>query len=129
MISINKKLIIGLTIAIIIIACWYFCIDTLTFSEMIENDVSSDVSILINLFDFNTKLTRYDIYRLKSKTQKWEERLEEIDSISDSAKRDREYKKVMADMTADPSMKKIIKKVSVFGKDNVESILEVINTF
>lgn len=56
-------------------------------------------------------------------------RLEEIESISDSVKKDREYKKVLADMMADPSMKKIIRKVSILGKDGVSTILDVINTF
>lgn len=68
----NKKLVFVLIIGLIAFAIWYFCIDTLTLSDLVENDISSDASILINLFDFNTKLTRYDIYRLKSKTQKWE---------------------------------------------------------
>jgi len=86
----------------------------LEFSEINGNDTSSEVNILVNLFDFDTRLTRYDIFRLKSNTHNWENRLEEIDSISDSAKRDSEYKRVIEDMMADSSKKKNYQKVIYF---------------
>ena len=124
-----NKIIGFLILGIIVFAFWYYCIDTLTLSEVIGKDASSEVSIFINLFNSDTELTRYDFYNLKSKTRNWEKRLQEVDSIRDSARRDREYEKVVAEMMADPSMKKIIKKVSGFGKGAVMTVLEVINTF
>ena len=124
-----KTLAIGLILVIIAYAFWYYCMDTLMFSEVIGNGTDAKMGIFINLLDFNTQLSKYDVYNLKSKARKWEKRLQDIKSIRDPATRRREYEKVVREITADPSMKKVIKKVSIFGKDAVLPILEVINAF
>lgn len=124
-----KTLAIGLMLVIIAYAFWYYCMDTLMFSEVTGNGTGSQMGIFINLIDFDTQLSRYDVHNLKSKVRKWEKRLQAIKSISDPATRQREYEKVVREITADPSMKKIMKKVSIFGMDSVLSILEVINAF
>ena len=74
-------------------------------SEIIGEDVDSQASILINLFDFDTELTRYDVHNLESKVPYWEKRLREVDSITDSRRKNREYEKLIAEMMEDPSMK------------------------
>ena len=125
MFAFNNKFVIGLIFCVIAFSFWYFFIDTLTLSELIGEDVDSQASILINLFDFDTELTRYDVHNLESKTPYWEKRLQEVDSITDSRRKNREYEKLIAEMMKDPSMKKVIKKVSGFGIDAVLAILKV----
>ena len=122
-----NKLIIGLICVVIAFAFWYHYIDTLMFSEIVGNEGGYETTIFVNLIDFNTQLSRHDIRRLKSKVRKWVKRLEDIEKIRDTETRRREYKKTMVEITADPSMKKIIRKVSIFGKDAVLPILQVIN--
>ena len=124
-----KTLAIGLMFVVIAYAFWYYCMDTLMFSEIIGNGTGSQMGIFINLIDFDSQLSRYEVYNLQSKARKWEKRLQDIESIRDSATRRREYEKVLREITADPSMKKVIKKVSIFGNDPVVPILEVIKAF
>lgn len=126
----SSKVIIGITSALFVVfSCWYFFIDTLTFSELIGKDISPKASIFINLFDFDTGLTRYDIYRLKSKSVYWERRMQEVASITDPKRREIEQEKLVAEMMQDPSMKKIVKKVFGLGVDSALTILKAVTAF
>ena len=123
------KFIIGLFFLAIVFLLWYFFIDTLMLSELIGDDVDFQAGIFINLFDFDTGLTRYDVHNLESKAPYWEGRLQEIDGITDLERRNREYDTLLAEMTRDPSMKKVVKKVSGFGIGAVLAILKAISAF
>ena len=122
----NNKFVIGLIFLVIAFSLWYFFIKTLMLSDLIGKDVGPMVSILINLFDFDIGLTRYDIHHLKSKGPYWVRRLQEVDSITDSGIRDEEVEELIAEMMKDPSLKKVIKKASSFGIDAVSAILMAI---
>lgn len=123
MLGFNKKVVVGFIVVAIAFSSWYFFIDTLTLSEVIGKDVDSKAGIFINLFDFDTDLTRYDVHNLKSKAPYWEKRFREIDSLSDYTRRERERDKLMAEIMKDSAMKKIINKTSGFGVDAVLAIL------
>ena len=123
MLGFNKRVVVGFIAVAIVFSYWYFFVDTLTLSEVIGEDVDSKAGIFMNLFDFDTDLTRYDVRNLKSKAPYWEKRFREIDSLSDNTRRKRERDKLMAEITKDSAMKKIVNKTSGFGVDAVLAIL------
>ncbi|MBI5183254.1 MAG: hypothetical protein HY999_02695 [Nitrospinae bacterium] len=126
----SKKIIMGIVVGFLVVfLLWYFFIDTLTLSELIGKNVNPKASIFINLFDFDTGLTRYDIYNLKSKSVYWEKRMQEVASITNPKRREIGHEKLMAEMMEDPSMKKIVKKVFGFGTDSVLTVLRAVNAF
>ena len=125
----GRKITIIIVVVLLLFFVWYFFIDTLTLSEIIGKDVSPKASIFINLFDFDTGLTRYDIYNLKSKSQYWERRMQEVASIQDPKMREIEHERLVAEMMQDSTMKKIAKKVFGFGTDFTSTLLKAVNAF
>lgn len=108
---------------------YHFFVDTLTISEIVGSTNNPTTDVLINLFDFDTGLTRYDIYHLKSKSDYWNMRMREVSSIQDPRARAIENEKLMAEMMRDTSMKKIVRKIFAFGGKSVMAILEAIKTY
>jgi hypothetical protein len=125
----SKLLIVVLLGCVALFGVWYFFIDTLSFSEIVGKGNKPRTTILINLFDFDTGLSRYDIYNLKSKSDYWATRTRNVNSISDPNRRNIENEKLMAEMMQDPSMKKIAKKVFGFGSKTALSVLNAIGSF
>lgn len=108
---------------------YYFFVGTLTISEIVGSTNNPTADILVNFFDFDTGLTRYDIYHLKSKSDYWNMRMREVSSMQDPQVRAIENEKLMAEMMRDPSMKKIVRKIFAFGGKSVMAILEAIKTY
>ncbi len=125
----SGKIIIAIVGVLLLVFVWYFFIDRLTLSEIIGKEVSPKASIFINLFDFDTGLTRYDVYNLKSKSQYWERRMQDVASIQDPKMREIEHEELVVEMMQDPTMKKIAKKVFGFGTDFTLNILKAVSAY
>ena len=105
---------------------YYFCTATLSISQIVGKQSSAQATILLNLFDFDTGLTRYDMYKLTQKSNYWNTRIRRVNSIQDPNRRNLENEKLLAEMMEDPVLKKITKKVFGFGCEVSFSILEMI---
>lgn len=118
-ISGGKLAVIALVIIVIIggglVFYNYYFVRTLMLSEVIGKTDNPQITMLINLFDFNTGLTRYDVNRMEGKANHWEKRIRKINSIQDTAKRELEAQKLIAEMMKDPTIKKIVRKVLGLG--------------
>ncbi|MBU8922635.1 MAG: hypothetical protein KOO63_12525 [Bacteroidales bacterium] len=128
-----KKIVIilvaGATLCASIYGSWYYFVETLYLSEIIGQTENPMANIMINLLDFDTELTRYDVHQLKSKAEYWNNRIDEVNSIQDPELWAKEQEKLFAEMMDDPSMKKIIDKVIGFGTEAVMLVLESIRIF
>jgi hypothetical protein len=105
---------------------WYYFEDTLMLTEIIKEPENPRATIFLNLMDFDTGLTRYDIRNLASKSRHWEARIKEVEAIRDPQRRAFEQEKLMAEMMQDPSFKKIAKKVFAFGLDSALVIVQAL---
>jgi hypothetical protein len=105
---------------------WYFFVDTLKFTQITGKPENPFASIFINIIDFDTGLTRYDIYNLSRKSDYWQRRIQEVMVISETERRKIEEARLLAEMMEEPSIKKIAKKLMGFGSDAVLSILRAI---
>ena len=114
------------TISLVGAGGWYFCMDTLKFSEIVGKDIDPRAKVFVNLFDFDTGLTRYDLHSLKTKSAYWEKRIKDVSAIPDSNLRQQENNKLMAEMMQDPAMSKVAKKVLGFGLEAATSLFGVI---
>jgi len=122
----GKLIIILSAIFLIGFATYYFFIDTLSISQLTGNTGSARANIFINLFDFDTGLTRYDIYHINIKSEYWKSRIKEVQSISDINTREKANEELVAEMMQDPSLKKIARKFLGFGAKSASSILQVL---
>ncbi len=123
----SKKILIGIVIILIAFGIWYYFIDTLTMSQIVGDDVSQNINMLVNAFDFDTEISRYNFNKLKLKVGKWDKRLQKIDRINDPVSRDTEREKVIGEIVSDPTVKKLMKHIPGFGKDAVMTIFDIIN--
>ena len=126
----NKGLITFISFLLVAIFLFYYIfIDTLTISQVVgpTNDPRAD--IFINLFDFDSGLTRWDLYNLASKSDYWNARMQQVRSIQDPRLRELENEKLMAEMMRDPSMKKIARKLLGFGGKSAFAILQATQGF
>jgi hypothetical protein len=105
---------------------WYFFIDTLKLTQITGKSDNPLASIFINIIDFDTGLTRYDIHNLSRRHDYWQRRIGEVAAIQDLEKRNTENTKLLAEMMEDQSIKKIMNKMVGFGTDAILSILQAI---
>lgn len=103
---------------------WYYCAETLMLSEIVGDNIAPGEAVLVNLFDFDTGLTRYDLHNLKSKSAYWDKRMEEISTIQDPLRMQAESDMLLAEMMKDPSMKKIMRKVGSQGSQLAMSVIK-----
>ena len=127
----KKGKILCILIFIILTSCvvYYFFIDTLSFSQLAGNTGNTKANIFLNLFDFDTGLTRYDIYHINNKGEYWNGRIKEVQSISNIKAREKANDELVAEMMQDPSLKKITRKFLGFGVKSASSILQVLTSF
>ena len=121
-----KKILIGIVIILIAFGTWYYFIDTLTMSQIVGDDVSQNVGMLVDMFDSDTEISRYNLNKLKFKVGKWKKRLQEIDRINDPTSRDTEREKVIGEIVSDPTVKKLMKPIPGFDKDAVMPLFDSI---
>jgi len=126
----SKKGIVAIASVLIVgFVYWYYFVDTLKLTEITGKPNNAVAGFFVNLIDFDTGLTHCDIYNLKSKTSYWENRIQEVASITDSKRREIEHEKLVAEMMQDPSMKKIVKKIFGFGTDSILTVLKAVSSF
>jgi hypothetical protein len=120
----RKTCLLALVAVMISIGCyWYYFVATLRLTDIAVKPDNAIASIFVNVIDFDTGLTRYDLYKLKGKSIRWQERIKEVTAIQDPQRRNAENMKLLAEMMEDPSTAKIIKKIGRFGADIMLSIL------
>lgn len=117
------KSLIGILLAVVVvIAVWFLFVDTLMLSDLTGRSAGSIETILVSMFDFDTGLSRYDVYRLRSKAPYWEARMNEFNATTDRHVRET----IMAEMVRDPSMKKIVRMLGALGASAALSVLNAI---
>lgn len=109
-------------------AVYYVFIDTLSFSQLIGKTQSPKATIFINLFDFDTGLTRYDIYQINKRSDYWERRIREVQSIQDARAREKANEELMAEMMEDPSLKKVIRKFLGLGARSAGALMQILGS-
>ena len=97
------------------IGYYHFCGRTLMLSEVVGKSSDPKITIVVNLIDFDTGLTRYDLYHLRSRLVYWQGRIRQVEYVQDNSRRQYETEKLLAEMMQDPDMKNIIRKVAAFG--------------
>lgn len=108
-----------LVVAVLIIAAiyggYYFFIDTLSFQDITGSTNNSLLDIAISVIDFDTEVTRYDLWRFGRHSDYYERRMKEIDAIQDNSKRMSESEKLIAELAQEPAIKKMTHKAALFG--------------
>jgi hypothetical protein len=108
---------------------YYYYVQTLPLSEVVGSTGNSTADILVNLFDFDTGLTRYDLYHLRTKCQEWSKRTEDIRRISDPSLQEAENTKLVAEMMQDQSFKKVAKKILGMGASSTNALLRAVSSY
>lgn len=105
---------------------YHFFNETLMFSEIVGQSKDVPTNLLVGMFDFDTGLTRYDLYHLSGKSKEWLARMKQIDRIPDPTQRQQESEKLMAEMLQDHSFKKVAKKLFELGMGVTKLFLKVL---
>lgn len=84
-------------------------------SEIIIKPNDNLTNIAVNLFDFDTGLTRHDINHLKNNKDYWVARIKEVESIDNPELKAKANTQLLSDMMDDPVLKKIAQIITSFG--------------
>jgi len=126
----NKGVILFIAIIVVtIFLYWYFFIDTLSLTKITGQPKNPITTIFVNLLDFDTGLTRYDVYNLANKSDYWERRIREVNSIRNPQQREIANNNLLAEMMQDPSIKKIAKKLLGLSHESAIAILKSAKAF
>jgi len=118
-------------IAILIIAAisygyYYYFVQTLRLSDIVGPLNNPIASFVVNLVDFDTGLTRYDLHRLSQKAPYWNQRIQQIQAMPPSIEKEKAQQELTNEMMADPSMSKIVRKLASFGFGALETFVKSI---
>jgi hypothetical protein len=102
---------------------YYYFVATLSLTQIVGKTDSPIANASLALLDFDTGLTRCDIYRLKEKAPYWKRRIETIESIRNADQQAKENAQLIEEMLNEPSMKTIANKFGVGGLRNIYSII------
>ena len=105
---------------------YHYFDETLMFSEIVGQSTDPTTNLLVGIFDFDTGLTRYDVYHLSGKSKEWLARMENINRIPDPRERERKTDILYAEMLQDRSFKKVAKKLFGLGISTVKLFLKVL---
>ena len=122
----NTKIFIVIALLLSIFGYYFYFIDTLTLSEVTGTSSNPIENIVINLVDFDTGLTRYDIYNLTQRAPYWDNRMQQVNAIRNQKKQQQEFIILLDEMMKDPSMKKVIKKITGFGSKTTMKIMNTV---
>lgn len=101
---------------------WFFCVDTLAFSQLVPRPENIYLSTMLKLADFDTGLTRFDVWRLSRMGNRWQERIRALDAMTDKTRRSAEEARLLAEMAEDPVLKKLIKSTFLSGLDIARAV-------
>lgn len=122
-----RLLFIALVAATLCFGGYYFFVDTLTLNEIAESSENRAAAFFAPLMDFDTGLTRWDMHRLSGKADDWKARWRETASIPNLSERSAEQKKILNEMMADPSVRKISDRMAGFGEASARSLMEMLS--
>ncbi len=105
---------------------YHYFQETLMLSEIVGQSSNPTANLLVGIFDFDTGLTRYDVYHLSGKSKEWLARMEKINRIPDLNERQRQTERLYAEMLQDNSFKKVAQKLFGLGMNTVKLFLQVI---
>jgi len=125
----KTKLIILISIVVLSVSYgyYYYFIKTLMFSEIVEKSDNPFINLAVNIFDFDTGLTRYDIDQITKKSSYWDKRMREVESIKNPDVRERKKAELLNEMMEDPSMKKVSKLIMNKGMGIGKDLLNMLN--
>jgi len=118
-----------LTICVLAYGIYFYYIDTLSLSEIMGSSGNNTTDILVNLFDFDTGITRHEMSNLASKSKEWSERMRKIESIPDQEAKERERTRLVAEMMRDPAFKKLSQKLLSKGASAAGSALNIAKSY
>lgn len=104
----------------------YNYVETLMLSEIVGKTNDNLTNIAVNLFDFDTGLTRHDISQLNDKKDYWLSRIKEVEAIQDTDQKTQASTQLLSEMMEDPVLKKICSGILNFGIDASFGIIEMI---
>lgn len=105
---------------------YHYFDETLMFSEIVGQSKDPTTNLLVGIFDFDTGLTRYDVYHLSGKSREWLNRMEQINRIPSPSQRQRETESLLAEMLKDHSFEKVAGKLFSLGNETVKLFLKVL---
>ena len=126
----TKNIVIILLFTTVSVGSYYFYqynyVKTLMLSEIIGETDNSAINLAVNLFDFDTELTRHDISKLRENKDYWISRIKEVDLIEDSNLKTQSSTQLFSDMMKDPVLKKICSEILNMGTNVSFGLIESI---
>jgi|GEM_PF-6046157 len=115
-----------LVVSIIGYYIYYYYYDTLTFLEITGKSSNSNVNFIIDIFDFDTGITRSELNEFKSKLPHYREEISNINSISDENQFNMKNQQFIQEISQDSVIKKLWDKIFPFNQTNLNNFSEFI---
>lgn len=101
-------------------------VQTLMLSEIVGKTDDNLANIAVNLFDFDTGVTRHDIKQLNDNKDYWLERIKEVDAIQNEDQKQQAIAQLISDMMEDPVLKKICSGLFKLGSEFSFGLIKMI---
>mgnify|MGYP001203910627 CR=1 FL=1 len=125
-----KRIVILCAAALLLIAAasggWFFFGKTLRLSEIAGRQENPYAEIALRLFDFDTGLTRYDLYTLQKKIKPWQRRFAWINSLPNRAQQDQEMNRLLLEIAQDPVAGKFLNRLAPLGQEGAFNVFSAI---
>jgi len=129
----SKALVVVVLLLVIVSALalgyFYYFVDTLMVSEVFGPTENPAMALMVDMLDFDTGLTRYDMYHLSQVSKEWKRRAEEIDKLGDVQARLSASNDLISEIMNDASVKKLTQKTISFGAALSKALVETLLGF
>lgn len=126
----TKRLILGVALGVFLLiagwGCWFLFGQTLRLTQVIGKQSDPYMVIAANLFDFDTGLTRYDLYVLQGKARRWNVLIRQIEQLPSAQQREYASAQLFAEIVSDPTARTALQKVAPFGNVAVVTFLKAL---
>lgn len=126
----KKRLILGIALGVFLLFAgwggWFLFGQTLRLSQIVGKQTDPYVVIAASLFDFDTGLSRYDLYVLQGKARRWNALIRQIELLPSAQQREYASAQLYAEMVSDPTAREALQRVAPFGNAAVLAFLKLL---
>jgi hypothetical protein len=102
---------------------WFYFGQTLRLTQVVGQQTAPLAMLAVNLMDFDTGLTRYDVSVLEGKANYWRLRIRQIELMTDSQQQQASAI-LFKEICSEPAALKLIQKVLPLGNDVTVQLLK-----
>lgn len=105
---------------------WFYFGQTLRITQIVGKQDAPILHFALTMLDFDTGLSRYDVFMLREKGQKWKNRIQAIERMPAGSARDVASSQLIKEIFEEPKVLNLTQKGNAFDGELLVKILQAL---